>query len=234
MDNGKVKCEACGAEMAGSTQFCPQCGRVNAAYYKATGQEPAYRAKQQLTQQAAPAYSGETVSVAVPQTTQAHTPQPQPKPAPVTLVQQTPQYKETPRPLPTSLQVAPQPYAQEQNYPVPVASPAPVAQAQYSQPVVLSGPAPQDSTIAFLLELVGYAGFLGIGHIYAGRVARGIGIMVAYWAYGLIALFIALTIIGIPLALLMAVAYPIVPIISGLWIKSDLDKEHAHTMRRFV
>lgn len=39
----------------------------------------------------------------------------------------------------------------------------------------------RDPRIAFLLELLAYVGFLGVGHIYGGQVKRGFGLMVAWW-----------------------------------------------------
>jgi len=39
-------------------------------------------------------------------------------------------------------------------------------------------------TIALVLEIVlGFFGFLGIGHIYTGRLGLGIGLLIGWWVY---------------------------------------------------
>jgi hypothetical protein len=104
---------------------------------------------------------------------------------------------------------------------------------QYQPQVGVAGVTPRDSTVALLLELIGYAGFLGIGHIYANRVPRGIALMIAWWIYwGATTLFFV-TILLSPLACLMCVAGLLIPILSGVWIKTDLDKENAYIRPRY-
>lgn len=40
----------------------------------------------------------------------------------------------------------------------------------------------RDPMVALLLELIGgFFGFLGVGWIYAGRPALGVGLLVSYW-----------------------------------------------------
>ncbi len=92
-------------------------------------------------------------------------------------------------------------------------------QPQVAQ-VGLAGTSPRDPTIALLLELLGYIGFLGIGHIYAGRTARGIALLVGWWVYVGVSAVLTILLIGC----LMLFAGLAVPILSGLWIKSDLDR----------
>jgi nicotinamide riboside transporter PnuC len=48
-----------------------------------------------------------------------------------------------------------------------------------------------------------------------------------------IVFFLFITIIGSPIACLMLLVTPIVPILSGLWIKNDLDKERAAYAPRY-
>lgn len=129
-------------------------------------------------------------------------------------------------------QAPPPPYSPEplqagslQQYTPP---PQPLAQSYsgYPQPDARGVVMPmRDPTIALLLELIGYFGFLGIGHMYGGRIGRGIALLAVWWVYWGIALFFLLTVIGAPLACVMAVIWPFVPIGSGLWIRSDLAKE---------
>lgn len=117
---------------------------------------------------------------------------------------------------------------------------APLPQG-YSEAPLTAAPAygqyaaqPQrDPVLALLLELIGYVGVLGIGHIYAGRTSRGVGLMVGWLLYGVIIFFLFITIIGSPIACLMLLITPIVPILSGLWIKNDLDKERAAHAPRY-
>lgn len=83
----------------------------------------------------------------------------------------------------------------------------------------------RDPMIALLLELVGYVFVLGLGHMYAGRVGRGIALLLGYWLYWAIAGTLFLTLLLSPIACLMALLHPVVPILSGLWAKRDLDRE---------
>jgi hypothetical protein len=125
--------------------------------------------------------------------------------------------------------------------PPPSYSPAPVQQSQYAQPPAVynqpqppypyAATPPKDSTVALLLELIGYAGILGIGHIYAGRTTRGIWLLVGWLFYWAIVVVLFITILLAPVACVMFISWPIVPILSGLWIKNDLDKQMA-MMRR--
>jgi TM2 domain-containing membrane protein YozV len=104
--------------------------------------------------------------------------------------------------------------------------PAPgYGQPQYPYP---SAPTQRkDSTVALLLELIGYAGFLGIGHIYAGRTSRGIALLVGGFIYLIASAVLTIVLVGI----CMFVAWLAVPILSGLWIKNDLDKTNAMLRR---
>jgi hypothetical protein len=87
----------------------------------------------------------------------------------------------------------------------------------------------REPLVALLLELIGYIPSLplGIGHMYAGRIGRGVALMLAWWVYGGTALFLLFTIVGAPIACLMFLLWPVIPLISGFWIKRDLDMERA-------
>src|SRR6476661_6204280 len=93
---------------------------------------------------------------------------------------------------------------------------------QYQSQVGVAGTMRRDPTIALLLELLGYVGFLGIGHIYAGRVGRGIALLFAWWAYWCVTVLLFIVLIGFCFALLGLA----VPLLSGFWIKNELEKEN--------
>lgn len=47
-------------------------------------------------------------------------------------------------------------------------------------------------TIALILEIVlGFFGFLGIGHIYTGRLGLGIGLLVGWWFYIFVSIIVS-------------------------------------------
>jgi hypothetical protein len=95
---------------------------------------------------------------------------------------------------------------------------------QYTgQPVSYAGVAPKDPTVGLLLELIGYVGFLGIGHIWAGKTARGIGLMVGFWVYLFISSLLTIVLIGC----VMLVAALAIPIASGFYLKNEMEKEQA-------
>lgn len=96
----------------------------------------------------------------------------------------------------------------------------------------LSGPAPRpaglkEPGVGLLLELLpGLVGFLGIGYIWAGEVALGVGLLLGYWVVG--ALLVLLTVASLgtlfccfPIFILY---YPGVPIISALVLHSRLQR----------
>jgi hypothetical protein len=95
---------------------------------------------------------------------------------------------------------------------------------QYTpQPVTYGYGTPKDPTVGLLLELIGYLGFLGIGHIYAGKTARGIGLMVGYWVYLICSGLLTVLLIGC----VMLVAALAVPLASGFYLKNEMEKEQA-------
>ena len=96
---------------------------------------------------------------------------------------------------------------------------------------------PKDPTVALLLELLGILGFLGIGHLYAGRTNRGIALLVGWFLYDIIAVFFLIPLVSVGSIVTCGVGclmfIPLIliwlgiPIGSGLWIKNELDKEQA-------
>lgn len=72
------------------------------------------------------------------------------------------------------------------------------------------------SNIALVLEIVfGFFGLLGIGHVYTNRVPIGIGLLIGWWVYILMAVLISSLTLGFALCLFVPI-YIAVPIISGI------------------
>ena len=72
------------------------------------------------------------------------------------------------------------------------------------------------ATTAMWLEIIfGIFSLLGIGHVYSGRIALGIALMIGWWAYITVATFISLITLGFG-ACLFVPLYFAVPIISGI------------------
>lgn len=72
------------------------------------------------------------------------------------------------------------------------------------------------ATTALWLEIIfGLFSLLGIGHVYSGRTALGIALMIGWWVYIAIATVISIITLGFG-ACLFAPLYLAVPIISGV------------------
>lgn len=82
---------------------------------------------------------------------------------------------------------------------------------------------PKDPTMGLLLELIGFFGFLGIGHIWAGKTTRGIALLLGFWFYLAVSWFMLLFLVGC----LMLIAAIFIPIASGLYLKSEMEREQA-------
>jgi TM2 domain-containing membrane protein YozV len=108
-------------------------------------------------------------------------------------------------------------------------APQPPVNYQYQPQVGVAGTPQRDPTIALLLEFLGYIGFLGIGHIYAGRVTRGIVLLVGWWIYWAVTFVLFIVLIGFCFALLGLAG----PIASGLWIRNEMEKENALARQRY-
>lgn len=76
-----------------------------------------------------------------------------------------------------------------------------------------------DPTLLLLVELfAGVFGFLGIGHVLAGRTVRGIVLLVAYWAFLAFEFLLMFVLVGfclVPLNFLL-------PLASALWLRGEL------------
>jgi hypothetical protein len=152
--------------------------------------------------------------------------------------QAPPPYGYTPPQGQPTQYMPPQQYGQPQGYPqagpptVSTPGQPPVYQPgnygggypQYSQqPVGYGNVVPKDPTAGLLLELLGYVGFLGIGHIWAGKTTRGIALLVGWWIYLSMSWLLTIVLVGC----LMLVASIAVPIASGLYLKSEMEREQA-------
>ncbi len=146
-----------------------------------------------------------------------------PNPAQTTYIE--PQANETrsfPQVQPPQSRLAMQPYS---HAPLGASPTATGALQQYG--TGFSPAAQRDATVGLMLEFIGYLGVLGLGHIYTGQVGRGFALMIGWWAYWGIVTVLFVTIFFIPVACMMVIAWPVVPILSGLWVKRDIDRRGA-------
>ena len=131
--------------------------------------------------------------------------------------QQAPQQTFTPPPAYSNQGLPPpgtqplQPGQSHPNYP----------QYQPGYPPPQQAAAPKDPTTALMLELLGYLGFLGVGHIYAGKTNRGIALLIGWLVY----LTASVVLIACLVGCFMFIAWLIVPPLSGLWVKNEMEKE---------
>ena len=77
--------------------------------------------------------------------------------------------------------------------------------------------------MGLLLELLGYVGFLGIGHIWAGKTNRGVALLVGYWIYLVLSWILVILLVGC----LMLLASLAIPLISGFYLKNEMEREQA-------
>jgi hypothetical protein len=90
---------------------------------------------------------------------------------------------------------------------------------RYGQPTDLSAQWANRPNIKYApaLELLAYIGLLGIGHIYAGHVLRGIILLTGWWGWFLVARFFSAVSNGATDGFTSFVGI-IVPILSALWV----------------
>ncbi len=229
-------CALCGGQVPVGSRFCQNCGHAMTEESSTARVEsitppqgsPTVNVGQQYTPgntqypPQAPTQSWQPAQQAeAPRQPQYAPPPTEPfAPPPANLYgQQPPTYQQTAL-QPSEQAYTPQPYS---NAPL---NPAP------GQGFSLGGVSAglgREPLVALLLELIGYIPSLplGIGHMYAGRIGRGVALMLAWWVYGGTALFLLFTIVGAPIACLMFLLWPVIPLISGFWIKRDLDMERA-------
>ena len=81
------------------------------------------------------------------------------------------------------------------------------------------------STTALILEIIfGFFGLLGIGHVYSGRAALGILLMVGWWIFIGVGAFISSLTLGIG-ACLFGPLFIAGPIISGIQARTHVQRE---------
>ena len=73
--------------------------------------------------------------------------------------------------------------------------------------------------MAPFLELLGYVGLLGMGHMYAGYVSRGAVILLGWWGWFLVARFLSGLSHGV-LDSFLLLAGLLAPVISALWVNA--------------
>lgn len=140
--------------------------------------------------------------------------------------------------MPPPPQQGAQGYGQPQYGQQPPQYPAPYQGGYPQQPGYAYPPqaqtAPKDPTTALLLELIGLVGFLGIGHMYAGKTNRGVGLLVGWILYNVIGWFFIFPIVVVGtcgLGCILSIPFLLinlgVPIGSGFWIKNEMEKEQA-------
>jgi len=78
---------------------------------------------------------------------------------------------------------------------------------------------------AFLLELLGYLGILGVGHVYSGNVGLGIGIML-FWFMFLLGSAFLVTITGGFAACCLAPVVLLAPAASAAIAYEQLEKQN--------
>jgi hypothetical protein len=80
------------------------------------------------------------------------------------------------------------------------------------------------ATTAFFLEMVfGFFGLLGIGRVYSGHAALGIGLLVTFWAYLALAIFLSLITVGLAGCFFAPLTIAI-PIISAIQVRTHIRK----------
>ena len=99
--------------------------------------------------------------------------------------------------------------------------PAPYGQPPYGQPPAAQPP--KDPNVGLLLELIGFLGFQGIGWLWAGETAIGLGLLIGWFVFLAVEVVLMFVLIGfclLPLNL-------IVPIVSGVILMNRLKARQA-------
>ncbi len=83
-----------------------------------------------------------------------------------------------------------------------------------ARPVVVARKAKKNPRIAAVLEFIfGIIFILGIGHIYNGKVVRGVSYLIGYWILLIIAIVVASVLTVMTLGLGAIIAWPVILII---------------------
>jgi len=80
------------------------------------------------------------------------------------------------------------------------------------------------STTALWLEIIfGIFGLLGIGHAYSRRVPLGLGLMIGWWVYIVVAFFVSTATLGFAACLFLPIGIA-VPVISGIQARTYVQR----------
>ncbi len=128
----------------------------------------------------------------------------------------------------------PQPGFQQPDYQKQAAYPPPnpiqqaYQQPQYGQQAYVRPL--RNPNLAFLLELLGYVGFLGIGHLYAGNIIGGAILLLFGWGIAIflfkIGVILSIFTLGLGLCLIVPL-FLAVPLISGFWARRIANRNNA-------
>jgi hypothetical protein len=90
-------------------------------------------------------------------------------------------------------------------------------------------PAKDPSTGLLIEMLPGFFGFLGIGHLWAGDIALGLGLLIGYWCFWAIVGVLTVLMLGLLLCFLplFGALYFAAPIFSGLLLQKRLRQRQA-------
>ena len=85
----------------------------------------------------------------------------------------------------------------------------------------------RDPQTAMLIEVVaGLFGFLGVGHLFAGRTNTGLALLLGWWVF----LAIEFTLFAFLIGCLLLPLNVIVPIVSGMWMRNELQGQPTRIM----
>ena len=250
-----VTCPSCGNQVSTTSRFCPECGYNLASYAQATGQLPALApgtptldlgslTDEQRNQVASSIQPTEVHPIPQldPSSQQAPSQSSQPQGGslvPVTrdelAIPPPPAYRDSQMLQPTELNPAgPLQY--------PTFSQPPTTYGSYQVQIEDDTP-PKNPIMGFLLELLGLVGLLGIGHMFAGRVPRGIALMLLWFVYGLVILFVVIpanvVVTFCTLGTVQCFMFPfiaifiVVPLLSGFWAHNELEAAVRRKNRRY-
>lgn len=204
-----MSCPHCGADAPPGERFCGNCGQALTVS----------DATRPLTPSDTPAaYIGPDSPVG----RSAGGPTPPPPPGTPPPAARAPEQPTTMF-SPTSDQPAAPPYSPPPAYvPPPLAAPQPTT--PYAPTPTYGAVAAKDPSTAMIIEiLLGLFGFLGIGHLYAGRTTPGIVLLLGWWVF----LFVEAMLIFVVIGFCLFPANLIVPIVSGVWLKNEMTRPPA-------
>ena len=120
---------------------------------------------------------------------------------------------------PAGQQYTPPPAAPGYQYNPPQYNPAPAGGSGYA-----ANPPVRDPTTAMVIEIVaGLVGFLGVGHLLAGRVVPGIILLAGWLIIGIPVIWLFLPLVTCGVGFCLSIPLWIAgPIVSGLWLRGEM------------